>query len=76
MEVIHSSNYSRSSTQGSSGTLLAKFQHQVGEEAVTETLMKCQILDHVVTNESSSQGEAQLYIFEDSEAVIKMIIKG
>ena len=33
-------------------------------------------VDHVVTNESSPQCGAQLYIFEDNEAVIKMIIKG
>ena len=33
-------------------------------------------LDYVPTNTHSSQGESQLYIFEDSEAVIKMIIKG
>ena len=36
-------------------------------------------LSHVVyvtTNANSSQGESQLYIFEDNEAVIKMIIKG
>ena len=31
---------------------------------------------HVVTNASSSRCEAQLNIFEDNEAVIKMIIKG
>ena len=33
-------------------------------------------VDHVPTNSHSSQSESQLYIFEDSEAVIKMIIKG
>ena len=33
-------------------------------------------MDHVPTNTRSSQGESQLYIFEDNEAVIKMIIKG
>ena len=33
-------------------------------------------MDHVVANASSCQCEAQLYIFEDNEAVIKMIIKG
>ena len=33
-------------------------------------------VDHVVTNASSSQVEAQLHIFEDNEPVIKMIIKG
>ena len=36
----------------------------------------CQISDHVATNANSSQCEAQLYMFEDNEAVIKMIIKG
>ena len=33
-------------------------------------------VDHVTTNAHSSQGESQLHIFEDNEAVIKMIIKG
>ena len=33
-------------------------------------------LDHVVTNASSFQGESPLFIFEDSETVINMIIKG
>ena len=33
-------------------------------------------VDYVPTNTHSSQGESQLYIFEDKEAVINMIIKG
>ena len=33
-------------------------------------------VDYVTTNANSSQGECQLYIFEDNEAMIKMIIKG
>ena len=33
-------------------------------------------VDFVPTNTHSSQGESQLYIFEDNEAVIKMIING
>ena len=33
-------------------------------------------VDYVVTNAHSCQGESQLCIFEDNEAVIKMIIKG
>ena len=33
-------------------------------------------VDYVPTNTHSFQGESQLYMFEDSEAVIKMIIKG
>ena len=33
-------------------------------------------MDRVPTNTHSSQGESQLFIFEDNETVIKMIIKG
>ena len=33
-------------------------------------------MDHAACNTHSSQGESQLYIFEDIEAGIKMIIKG
>ena len=33
-------------------------------------------VDYVPTDTHSSQGESQLYIFEDDEAVIRMIIKG
>ena len=33
-------------------------------------------VDHVPTDTRSSQGESQLYTFEDNEAVTKMIIKG
>ena len=33
-------------------------------------------VDYVTTNAHSSQGESQLYIFEDTEVVIKMIFKG
>ena len=33
-------------------------------------------VEYVPTNTHSSQGESQLYIFEDNEAVIKMIVKG
>ena len=33
-------------------------------------------MNTVFTNSHSSQGESQLYIFKDNEAVIKMIIKG
>ena len=33
-------------------------------------------VDHATTNANSSQGESQLFLFEDNEVVIKMIIKG
>ena len=32
-------------------------------------------VDHVPSNTHSSQGDSKLYIFEDNEAVIKMIIE-
>ena len=34
------------------------------------------LVDYVTTNANSCQGESQLHILEDNEAVIKMIIKG
>ena len=36
----------------------------------TEVLTNCRMWTHVTTNSNSSQGESQLYIFEDIEAVI------
>ena len=38
--------------------------------------MQLSEVDDVPTNTHPSQGKSQLYIFEDNEAVIKMIIKG
>ena len=46
------------------------------KEVVTEMLNNCRMWTFVTTNASSSQFEAQLYILEDNEAVIKMITKG
>ena len=41
-----------------------------------QNVEKLSNLDHLTTNASPSQCEVPLYIFEDNEAVIKMIIKG
>ena len=41
-----------------------------------QTVEQLSDVDYVPTNTHFSQGESQLYIFEDNEAVIKMIIKG
>ena len=49
-----------------------KTQHVTREQKV-EQLRE---VDYVPTNTRSSQGESQLYIFEDNEAVIIMMIKG
>ena len=50
-------------------------QHNFGSD-VGEGLNQLSEVDHVPTNTRSSQGESQLYIFEDNEAVIKMSIEG
>ena len=49
-----------------------KTQHFIGKQKVDQLSE----VDHVPTNTRSSEEECQLYIFEDNEAVIKMIIKG
>ena len=49
-------------------------KHQLKRES--ERFEHLSNVDYVPTNTHSSQGETQLYIFEDNEAVIKMIIKG
>ena len=73
IEVLHSSNNRKSSTQGAAGHCLqnsnTKFQKK-GNRNVDQM----SDLDHMVTNASSYKNKAQLCIFEDSDAVIKMII--
>ena len=53
--------------------LLAISQNPNPNNTEIEMLINC---DFVTTSANSSQGESQLYIFEDNEAVMKMIIKG
>ena len=60
----------------SSSKLFAKSQIQTQTTRETEMLDQLSHVDYVTTNANSSQGESQLYIFEDNEAVIGMIIKG
>ena len=45
------------------------------QAAGTHDVDQWSLVDYVTTNANSSQGESQLYMFEDNEAVIKMIIK-
>ena len=51
------------------------YHHQKEERHNNREVDELSTMDHVVTNANSSQGEAQLYIFEDNEAEIKMIMK-
>ena len=55
--------------------LLAKSQFQTQQKG-NRDVDQLSHVDYVTTNAKSSQGGSQLYIFEDDEAVIKMIIKG
>ena len=58
--------------QSSSRKLLAesKIKTQTRTESRCWSIVRCRL--RVTTNANSSQGESQLYIFEDNEAVIKM----
>ena len=68
IEVLPSSNKKNSSSKEVSGK-----RSGLKEAAnMTRMLKSCQI----TTNAASSQCQARLYIFEDNEGVIKMIIKG
>ena len=71
----HSSNDRKSPTQGAAGNCLRNINTKLKKKG-NQNVDQLSDLDHVATNASSSQCEAQLKIFEDNEAVIKMIIKG
>ena len=75
IDVLHSSNNTKSSTQGAAGNRLRN-SNTILKKKGNRDVDKLSDVDHVVTNASSSQCEAQLCIFEDNEAVIKMAMKG
>ena len=53
---------------------IQKAQTELKQKTTRDVELLC--VNQVPTNAHSSQSESRLYIFEDSEAVIKMIIKG
>ena len=81
IEVSHSSDNiqaSRNRLQQPRNRLRAELQ-SIHTKPNTKTMVvtgKLMSYLHVVTSAKPSHFEAQLYIFEDNEAVIKMIIKG
>ena len=82
IEVLHSSsNLSKKSKENVQGNLLhdtpssKQAKNQVNTPIQHNDLELCNV-DNVSSNVKSSHIEAMLYIFEDNEAVIKMIIKG
>ena len=81
IEVLHSSKNTDTPTQRAAGNRLRKKLRSTNSNTKfkrrgTRQVDELSTVDHVTTNANSSQCEAQLCIFEDSEAVIKMIIKG
>ena len=75
IEVLHSSNNTKSSIQGAAGNRLRN-SNTKSKRQRNRDVDELSNVDHIVTDASSSRSEAQLYIFEDNEAVIKMIIEG
>ena len=74
IEVLHSLKNTRSPTQQAQGNLSRNSNTKLKKRG-TRDVDELSIMDHVVTNVNSSQCEGQLYIFDDTEAVIKMIIR-
>ena len=80
IEVLRSPNNTKTPTKPVSGNI-----YETGECSRNSSKVKpkgqrdveqSSLLTSVPANTHSSQGESQLYNFEDNEAVIKMIIKG
>ena len=75
IEVLRSSNSTKTPTNPATGTCSRNHKSKPKQRG-NRDVDHLSHVDHVTTNANSSQGESQLYIFEDNEAVIKMIIKG
>ena len=61
--------------QGAAGDSLHKLKTKVTKKG-NQNVDQLRNLDHVATNASSLQGESPLYIFDDNEVVIQIIVKG
>ena len=72
MEEEHSSKNTEWPTQETAGNRLRKSNTKPKNKG-NRDVDELSNVDHVVTNANSSQSDSQLYIFEDNEAVIKMI---
>ena len=83
IEVLRSTNNTAKHGTLVQGNLCGTGDHSINKtktktptEKSKRDVVQLSSVDYVPTNTHSAQGESQLYIFEDSEAVIKMIIKG
>ena len=75
MEVLRSSNSTRIPANPEAGNCSRNHKSKPKQKG-NRDVDQLSHVDYVSTNANSSQGESQLYVFEDNEAVIKMIIKG
>ena len=78
IEVLCSTNNNVQPTQTSIQETGATLNSKTKAQKVKRRLKVDQLsdVDYVPTNTHSSHNESQLYIFDDNEALIKMIIKG
>ena len=79
-EVFHSSPHQTNKTKddgGSRGNLSAKTQSNMRKQSPTShTNLDLTNMDHVPSSVTHSGSNVMLYVFEDDDAVIKMMIKG
>ena len=83
IEVLHSTNNTKRPIRLAPGNWCGtgilssnKTKTKTPNERSNRDVDQLSNVDHVPSNKHSSQGESQLNIFEDSEAVSKMIFKG
>ena len=75
IEVLRSSESTESPNHGAAGNCSRNHKSKAKQKG-NRDVDQVSNVDYVTTNANSSQGESYLFIFEDNEAVIKMIIKG
>ena len=74
IEVLCSSNSTRLPANPAAGNCSRNHKSKPKQKG-NRDVDRLSHVDNVSTNANSSQGESQLYVFEDNEAVIKMITK-
>ena len=73
---IASGDQSTIEASGDRSTIPDNGKHPGRSNKVKSEIGQSKQVDYVPSNTHSSQGDSKLYIFEDNEAVVKMMIKG
>ena len=74
-EVLRSSYSTKTPTNPAAGNFSRNHKSKPKQKG-NRDVDQLSHVDYVTTNANYSQGESQLYIFENNEAVIKMIMEG